>query len=202
MSNNMLVRKISLCHLCELWEWDAVKLGLLWHLLSKDLRIPYRHYSWGNESPQTLTQSQNMPAANQEKRQNSWLYCLARDDAPLPIATLREMLIYVSCFLDLVSPSVRLYYINPVSGGNASQTWHCCWSPATEHQSISVTVQNAGQLVFVYILRGRECPHPSGQVRCNFRERKGLASTVLARTHEVREREEIPKWWQGRPSVV
>jgi len=99
----------------------------------------------------------------------------------------------MSRFLDLVSPSVRLYYRYPVPGGNASQTWRCCWSPATEYPSISVTAQNAGQLVFVYILRGRECPHPSGQVRCSFRERKGLASTVLARIHEVCEKEGIPK---------
>lgn len=86
--------------------------------------------------------------------------------------------------------------------GNTLQICCCCWTPATEHLSISVIMQNAGQLVFVYILRGRECPHPSGQIRCNFRERKSLGSTVLAKTHEVCEREGIPKWWQGRPSVV
>lgn len=107
MSSNMLVRKISLCRL------HAVKLGLLWHLLSKDLSIPYRHYSWGNESPQTLAQSQNMPVANPEKRQNSRFYCILRRDGSLPITTLRRMLIYASYVLDLASPSVRLYYISP-----------------------------------------------------------------------------------------
>lgn len=77
-------------------------------------------------------------------------------DAPLPITTLREMLIYVSCFLDLISPSVRLYYIYPVSGGgDASQTQCCCWSPATEHLSISVTVQNAG---YLFTSWEEECP--------------------------------------------
>lgn len=95
-----------------------------------------------------------------QKRQNSCFYCLLRGDTHLSIATLREMLIYVFYFLGLISASVRLYYVYPVSRGNASQTWHCYWSTATEHLSISVTVQNAGQLLFVYILRGRECPHP------------------------------------------
>lgn len=75
------------------------KLGLLWHLLSRDLSVLYRHHSWGNESPQTSTQSQNMPVANQEKRQNPCLYCFQQGDAALSIATLREILICASCFL-------------------------------------------------------------------------------------------------------
>ncbi|KAL2303854.1 hypothetical protein Nmel_009133 [Mimus melanotis] len=57
--------------------------------------------------------------------------------------------------------------------------------PCQEYLSISVTMQNTGQLVFVYILRGRECPHSSGQISCNFRERKSLGNTVLAKIHEV-----------------
>lgn len=109
---------------------------------------------------------------------------------------------YWSVPLVSFSPIVTLYCIYTVTGGNTLQICCCCWTPATEHLSISVIMQNAGQLIFVYILRGRECPHPSGQIRCNFRERKNLGSTVLAKTHEVCEREGIPKWWQGRPSVV
>lgn len=34
MSNNVLVRKISMHHLYKLWERDGIKVGLLWHLLS------------------------------------------------------------------------------------------------------------------------------------------------------------------------
>lgn len=104
------MRKISIYHLHELWEWNAVKLGLLWRLLSKNLSVPYRHYSWGNESLSTSTQSQNMPVPNQEKRQNSCLYCLLQRDAALPIATVREILICVSCFL--LSHCDSLLYIH------------------------------------------------------------------------------------------
>lgn len=194
MSNNLLVGKISLCHLYKLWEWDAVKLGLLWYLLSKDLITPYWCVSWENVSPQNSTQPQKMPIANQ-KRQNSWRCCLLQGNALLPTAAAREMFIYGSCFLYLVPSSVRLHYTCRVSGGNESHSAlllaPCHKAPI--HQCHSA-VHRA--VVFVYILKGRECPHPSGQARCNFRERKGTASTALARMRGVHEREGIPKWWQ------
>lgn len=118
------------------------------------------------------------------------LFSLLQGNALLPTAAPREMFIYGSCFLYLVPPSVRLHYTCPVSGGNES---HLALLLAPCHRApihqCHCAVHRA--VVFVYILKGRECPHLSGQARCNFRERKGLASTSLAGTHGVYEREGI-----------
>lgn len=86
--------------------WNQAFCGIF----SPKICEPYRHHSWGNESSQTLTQSQNVPVANQEKRQNSCLYCPLQGDAAVPIATLKEKLICASCFL--LSHCDSLLYIH------------------------------------------------------------------------------------------
>lgn len=120
------------------------------------------------------------------------LFSLLQGNALLPTAAAREMFIYGSCFLYLVPPSVRLHYTCPVSGGNESHSAlllaPCHRAPI--HQCHSAVCR---AVVFVYILKGRERPHLTSQARCNFRERKGLVSTALARTLEVYEREGISK---------
>lgn len=169
------------------WE-----ICLLWHLLPKDLSVPYRHHSWGNESPQTLTQSQTIPVANQEKRQSSCLYCLLQGDAALPVATLREILICASCFL--LSHCDSLLYIHCDRGKEIHYRFVAAVGPLPQSIYPSVSSCKTQGSWYLFTSWEEECPHPSGQIRCNFRERKSLGSTVLAKTRGM--------WEGGNPKVM